>query len=47
MAEIFDLAGRSLIEDVCEVVDIAGRLELRNRLGPRDDRQQHNNCSQL
>jgi len=42
MAEIFNLGSRAGIEDVGEVVDVAGGLEILDGLGPRGKAQYHN-----
>ena len=35
LADLGDLRDGVRIKNVCEIVDVAGRLELRNRFGPR------------
>jgi hypothetical protein len=45
-ADVVDLGDRVLVEDVGEVVDVAGGLELGNGLGERGEAQQHGNRCQ-
>ncbi len=41
MAEVFDLTFCALVEHSGEIVDVAGGLEIFDRLGPRGDSQGH------